>query len=154
MSASHLALNSEIAKQAAANVNANADGESSGFASRWWQRQRWQKQQQQQRQRDTAVPVTAVSTGKQERIGDNTALSSPSKAVAEELRKETWKERRMREEREAFARGRGYGDLIMDQIREVVGWDKTGAEGKKKEEEGDVGKVVTASGGEGRGSRA
>ncbi|MCJ1353699.1 MAG: hypothetical protein MMC33_003686 [Icmadophila ericetorum] len=45
---------------------------------------------------------------------------------------EGWKERRSREEREALEEGKGYGDLIMDQIWEVWTWGKSkdgGAEG-------------------------
>ena len=40
--------------------------------------------------------------------------------------KEGWKERRLREEKEALEKGEGYGDLIAKQIWEVVSWDKPG----------------------------
>ena len=43
-----------------------------------------------------------------------------------------WKERRLREEREALAQGKGYGGLIWEQIWEV--WN-----GGKKREDGDGG---------------
>ena len=42
-----------------------------------------------------------------------------------------WKEKRLREEREALEEGRGYGGLIMDQIWDVWTWGK----GKEEEEE-------------------
>jgi hypothetical protein len=35
-----------------------------------------------------------------------------------------WKERRLREEQKAIAEGKGYGDLIMEHIWEVVNWGK------------------------------
>ncbi|KAL1976743.1 hypothetical protein VTN31DRAFT_3025 [Thermomyces dupontii] len=37
---------------------------------------------------------------------------------------EGWKERRLREEQRALSEGKGYGDLIMDHIREVWNWGK------------------------------
>lgn len=37
---------------------------------------------------------------------------------------EGWKERRVREEREALEEGRGYAGLILDQIWEVWNWGK------------------------------
>ncbi|OJD30469.1 uncharacterized protein BKCO1_6000022 [Diplodia corticola] len=37
---------------------------------------------------------------------------------------EGWRERRLKEEREAIEEGRGYGDLIMDQIWEVWNWGR------------------------------
>ncbi|MCJ1478883.1 hypothetical protein MMC13_007567 [Lambiella insularis] len=40
-----------------------------------------------------------------------------------------WKERRLREEREALAEGRTYWDLITDQIFEVWNWGKKDEEG-------------------------
>ncbi|GME28806.1 hypothetical protein GTA08_BOTSDO07977 [Neofusicoccum parvum] len=45
---------------------------------------------------------------------------------------EGWRERRLKEEREAIEEGRGYGDLIMDQIWDVWNWGrgKTGHEGE------------------------
>lgn len=45
---------------------------------------------------------------------------------------EGWKERRLREEREALEEGRGYGGLIMDQIWEVWNW------GRGREMDGEV----------------
>ncbi|KAK0635517.1 hypothetical protein B0T17DRAFT_503042 [Bombardia bombarda] len=50
---------------------------------------------------------------------------------------EGWKERRLREEKEALESGKGYGDLIMEQIWDV--WNQKGKEkgGKKAGEEGD-----------------
>lgn len=37
---------------------------------------------------------------------------------------EGWKERRLREEQQALAEGKGYGDLIMEHIWEVWNWGK------------------------------
>ncbi|KAK0670852.1 hypothetical protein QBC41DRAFT_66532 [Cercophora samala] len=56
--------------------------------------------------------------------------------------KEGWQERRMEEEKKALEEGKGYGDLIMEQIYEVFGWgakkeDDSKKEKKKKEEEED-----------------
>lgn len=48
---------------------------------------------------------------------------------------EDWKERRLREERERLAKGEGYGDLIMDQIREVWNWGEKKAEDLKEKDE-------------------
>ncbi|CRG83663.1 hypothetical protein PISL3812_01018 [Talaromyces islandicus] len=39
---------------------------------------------------------------------------------------EGWKERRLREEQQALAEGKGYGDLIMEHIWEVWNWGKPG----------------------------
>ncbi|KAF1918382.1 hypothetical protein BDU57DRAFT_197546 [Ampelomyces quisqualis] len=47
--------------------------------------------------------------------------------------KEGWKERRLQEERQALEEGKGYLDIIIDQIWEVWNWDK-----KKNDE--DAGK--------------
>jgi len=44
---------------------------------------------------------------------------------------EGWKEKRIREEREKLAEGRGYGGLIVDQIWEVWNWDKKGKGGEE-----------------------
>ncbi|KAF2817730.1 uncharacterized protein BDZ99DRAFT_368329, partial [Mytilinidion resinicola] len=44
---------------------------------------------------------------------------------------EGWKEKRLREEREALDEGRGYGDLILGQVWEVWNW------GKNREGEGE-----------------
>ncbi|KAI9833473.1 MAG: hypothetical protein M1819_003631 [Sarea resinae] len=54
---------------------------------------------------------------------------------------ENWKERRLQEEREALEEGRGYGDLIMEQIREVWGRGKEEAEAQKKDAEAESGTV-------------
>lgn len=45
--------------------------------------------------------------------------------------KDGWKEKRLREEEEALDEGKGYGDLIMEQIWEVWNW------GKKNKEDDD-----------------
>ena len=50
--------------------------------------------------------------------------------------REGWKERRLREEREALEEGRGYGGLIWDQIWEVWNWEK-GRKGKDGDGEVD-----------------
>jgi hypothetical protein len=52
---------------------------------------------------------------------------------------EDWKQKRDEREKKALADGRGYGDLIMDQIWEVWNWGQTsekekGGDGKEKEE--------------------
>lgn len=46
---------------------------------------------------------------------------------------EGWKERRLREDNEKLAQGKGYGDIILEQIWDVWNWGKTGDEsdGKK-----------------------
>jgi hypothetical protein len=38
--------------------------------------------------------------------------------------KSGWKERRLEEERKALEEGKGYGDLIMEHIREAFGGSK------------------------------
>ena len=48
---------------------------------------------------------------------------------------EGWKERRLEEERKALEEGKGYTDLILEQIWEVWNWDK-----KKGKGEGEEGK--------------
>jgi uncharacterized protein YdaU (DUF1376 family) len=45
--------------------------------------------------------------------------------------KEGWKERRLEEERKALEEGKGYMDMIFEQVWEVWNWDK-----KKGDEEG------------------
>lgn len=50
--------------------------------------------------------------------------------------KEGWKERRLEEERKAIEEGKGYMDMIFEQVWEVWNWDKkkgSGEEGGKKE---------------------
>jgi hypothetical protein len=49
--------------------------------------------------------------------------------------KEGWKERRMEEERRALEEGKGYMDMIFEQIWDVWNWDKKkgGDDGSKKE---------------------
>ncbi|KAL2119464.1 hypothetical protein VTJ04DRAFT_6425 [Mycothermus thermophilus] len=47
--------------------------------------------------------------------------------------KEDWKERRLEEERKALEAGKGYGDLIVEQIKEVLGKGEK-KEGSKREE--------------------
>ncbi|KAK4657979.1 hypothetical protein QC762_202635 [Podospora pseudocomata] len=50
--------------------------------------------------------------------------------------KDGWQERRMEEEKKALEEGKGYGDLIMEQIYEVFGWGgKKDDEKKEKPEE-------------------
>lgn len=46
---------------------------------------------------------------------------------------EGWKEKRLGEERKALEEGRGYGDLILEQIWDVWNWDK---KKKSKDDEG------------------
>ena len=58
---------------------------------------------------------------------------------------EGWKERRIREEREALEEGRGYGGLIVDQIWEVWNWGKTKEKGDDMGE-GREGPPVAAAG--------
>lgn len=49
--------------------------------------------------------------------------------------KEGWKERRIEEERKALEEGKGYTDLIMEQIWDVWNWDKKkGGDGNGKKE--------------------
>jgi hypothetical protein len=49
--------------------------------------------------------------------------------------KEGWKERRLEEERKALEEGKGYMDMIFEQVWEVWNWDKKkgGEDGGKKE---------------------
>ena len=45
-----------------------------------------------------------------------------------------WKERRMEEERKALEEGKGYTDIILEQIWDVWNWDKKkGKDGERKE---------------------
>ena len=64
---------------------------------------------------------------------------------------EGWKEKRMREEKEAMEEGKGYGDIILDQIWEVWNWGKTEEdeedEGANKEVKEDDGRREGRSGG-------
>ncbi|KAL2262476.1 hypothetical protein VTK26DRAFT_1207 [Humicola hyalothermophila] len=50
--------------------------------------------------------------------------------------KEGWRERRLEEERKALEEGKGYGGLIMDQLREVWEGKGEGKEGEEKKEDG------------------
>ncbi|EUC33266.1 hypothetical protein COCVIDRAFT_84508 [Bipolaris victoriae FI3] len=48
---------------------------------------------------------------------------------------EGWKEKRLEEERKALEEGKGYGDLIMEQIWDVWNWDKKkGKDNESKKE--------------------
>lgn len=56
------------------------------------------------------------------------------KGIAERVwmggEEEGWKERRLREEAEALAEGKGYGDLIKEHVSDVWSWGKE-SESKK-----------------------
>jgi hypothetical protein len=60
--------------------------------------------------------------------------------------KATWKVERDRKEKEAMEEGKGYGDLITEQIWEVWNWGKGRAEGLKEKDE----EVVQREGKEGK----
>lgn len=45
-----------------------------------------------------------------------------------------WKQKRDEREKKALEEGKGYGDLIMDQIWEVWNWGKTDGDEEKKDE--------------------
>ncbi|EEP79999.1 predicted protein [Uncinocarpus reesii 1704] len=49
---------------------------------------------------------------------------------------EGWRERRMEEERKALEEGKGYGDLIMDHIRDAIGMEKDGSDQSSTEKNG------------------
>lgn len=45
-----------------------------------------------------------------------------------------WKERRLEEEKKAIEEGKGFSDMILEQVWDVWNWDKKGkSEGEKKE---------------------
>ena len=46
---------------------------------------------------------------------------------------EGWRERRAREDQEKLAQGKGYGDIILEQIWDVWTWGKTGDENEGEE---------------------
>lgn len=48
---------------------------------------------------------------------------------------EGWRERRAREDQEKLAQGKGYGDIILEQIWDVWNWGKTGDEATKPEDD-------------------
>jgi hypothetical protein len=50
---------------------------------------------------------------------------------------EGWKERRLREEQKAIAEGKGYGDLIMEHILEVVNWGKPNSRSENSKDSGE-----------------
>ena len=58
--------------------------------------------------------------------------------------KEDWKVRRLEEERKALESGKGYADLIVEQIWDV--WNQTWKGGKKAEESGKEGEVKSQGG--------
>jgi hypothetical protein len=64
-------------------------------------------------------------------------LGEKKGGVLEEVRKlegkSEWKEERDRREKEAEEEGRGYGDLIMDQVWEVWNWRKRKSDGDEDE---------------------
>lgn len=66
-------------------------------------------------------------------------VGEKKRGVLEEVKKlegkPEWKAERDRKEREAEEEGRGYGDLIMDQVWEVWSWGK----GKSKEDADEKG---------------
>ncbi|KAK3994735.1 hypothetical protein QBC44DRAFT_321907 [Cladorrhinum sp. PSN332] len=53
--------------------------------------------------------------------------------------KEGWKQRRMEEERRALESGKGYGDLIWEQVLDVFGWGDKKEEKKEDKKDGGGG---------------
>lgn len=49
---------------------------------------------------------------------------------------ENWKQKRDEKEKKALEEGKGYGDLIIDQIWEVWNWGKTEEGNEDEKEEG------------------
>lgn len=49
--------------------------------------------------------------------------------------KEGWKERRLEEERKALEEGKGYMDMIFEQIWDVWNWDKKKGEGENRKKD-------------------
>jgi hypothetical protein len=76
----------------------------------------------------SAAAAAAAAEGGKQNEGEE---SPPSPGVAGALHrtwmggeKSGWKERRLEEERKALEEGKGYGDLIMEHIREAFGGSK------------------------------
>jgi len=72
---------------------------------------------------------------------ENSAVLEEIKRRQEEGKRRKWKEEREKREKEAAEDGKGYGDLIMDQVWEVWNWrrrksetdeDEKNAEGKDR----------------------
>ena len=99
----------------------------------------WQQRQRIPALETESVPLAASSSAAQDLIANDSAAPGDIKArIKEQRRKEEgvsglarrlwygpentdWKERRIREEKEALEEGRGYGGLIGDAVREVFG---------------------------------
>jgi hypothetical protein len=58
-----------------------------------------------------------------------------------------WKQKRIEEDKKALEEGKGYGDIIMDQIWEV--WNQTTGKGKKEEKAEDAASEGQTRGGAG-----
>ncbi|KAJ4306310.1 hypothetical protein N0V88_001110 [Collariella sp. IMI 366227] len=68
-----------------------------------------------------------------ERAARNRALmEAERRRRAEAEEEEGWQEKRMEEERKALESGKGYWDLIVEQVSEVWGSGKEGRGGEKK----------------------
>ncbi|KAI9758629.1 MAG: hypothetical protein M4579_002940 [Chaenotheca gracillima] len=68
--------------------------------------------------------------------GQGNERNAIERAIGEN--KEDWKEKRLREEREAIAEGKGYGSMIMEQVWEVWNqrWTDDGKKGEERPSEG------------------
>ncbi|KAK8219967.1 hypothetical protein M8818_000383 [Zalaria obscura] len=93
----------------------------------------FQKHMKAQKEARLAAEGQAVETA-----AETPAADGQKQGVLEQVwmgkEKEGWQAKREKEVQEALAEGKGYGDIIMDQIWEVWNWGKKGDETKPDEE--------------------
>ncbi|RDL39760.1 uncharacterized protein BP5553_04100 [Venustampulla echinocandica] len=88
---------------------------------------------------NTEAPTTNTRILEELRRKKEAEEGANSRAVLENsdprAEKPDWKKERDKREQDAFEEGKGYGDLIMDQIWEVWSWGKQAGEGVKTKDE-------------------
>lgn len=76
--------------------------------------------------REAALPEEQRRALQEERERKELAARGPLSRLWMGNEKESWKEERAKREKEALEEGKGYGDLIIEQVKEVFGSEKEG----------------------------
>lgn len=74
--------------------------------------------------REAALPEEERRRLQEERDRKELAARGPLQRLWMGSEKETWREERARKEKEALEEGKGYGDLIVEHVKDVFGSDK------------------------------
>lgn len=98
-----------------------------------FEQRRLETLRKQQQRKD--APAEVLEWERESLVGKmNMGTGEKSEVLEEVKRRGKWKEERDRREKEAAEEGRGYGDLIADQVWEVWNWGKGGKDEDEKEE--------------------